>query len=148
MGAWFAAGAAAALHVGQPGSPWTGVLPMLLGAVGTVTYSTPAAVVLLGLMEPLFGTSPGKILFRLYIVNPHPDAPWRPWIRFACKTSGAGILCAAFALQSGPLAGAGVVVSLLALAGGSAALAGAGAWYDRVAGTGVTPVPRRERSRA
>ena len=62
-GLWCAERAVLALRIGEAGSPWTGVAPMLLGMAGEITYGWPVAVVIL-ITVPLafFGVSPGRLL--------------------------------------------------------------------------------------
>ena len=69
-GHWFAERAVVALRIGQPDSPWTGGIPMVLGAVGAFVYGYPFALLLIQLARPLTGTTPGASLTGLHIDGP------------------------------------------------------------------------------
>jgi hypothetical protein len=133
-GMYFAERAAVTLRVGQPGSPWKGVVPMLLGAMSPLAYGSAFALLLVWSMEALFATSPGKLLWRAEIV-PRRGGRGRLWARFAIKASGAWLLCLAFVAGMWPLAALAVLAGAAVLLGACAVPFGRRAPHDVLAGT-------------
>lgn len=130
-GRWLAGRAALALRVGEPGSPWTGGLPLALGAVGELTYGLPLALTLVLLAEPLAGRTFGHARTGL--------APQggRPWLRFAVKGLGAWGPTLALASGSWPATAAAAALGAIALAGAAPLLAGGRTLHDALAGTRI-----------
>ena len=137
-GAYFARRAVVTLRIGRPGTWWTGTLPMLLGAISPLAYGFAFALLLVWAMEPLFATSPGKLLLQSEIAVPCGNRAGRLWLRFAVKTSGAWLLCVALVSGRWPLACAAVLAAAVLSLGFLAVPFGGLALHDRVAGTRVT----------
>ena len=99
--------------IGSPDSLWKGPIPFLLGVIGPFSYVLPLAIWLVLLSEPLFGTSPGKFLFRLKICKTDGKQAKlkEKWIRHASKTSPLWILILALLVGSWQVA----VISVFAL---------------------------------
>ena len=51
-GQWFAARSVVMLHVGEPGTLWTGPIPMVLSAAGPFVYGFPFALLLIRAARP------------------------------------------------------------------------------------------------
>lgn len=111
-GVYFARRAVETFHIGRPETIWKGLVPMLLGAVSTVAYGAAFALLLVWLMEALFGTSPGKLLLRHEIAVHSDHRASALWGRFAVKASGAWLFCIALVLGSWQV----VVVAAIACA--------------------------------
>lgn len=141
-GTYFARRAVVMLHVGQPGSPWKGLIPMLLGAVSTVAYGVPFALLGVLLMEAFFGTSPGKLLFRREIVSSSVSRNRALWVRFAVKTSGAWLFCLGLVSGWWPLAVVAVAATAAVLSSALPLAVGRRTLHDRIAGTVVIPRAR------
>jgi hypothetical protein len=139
-GTYFAERAVATLHIGSPGTRWTGPVPLVLGAISPLAYGAPFAFLLVGLMEPLFATSPGKLLFRGEIVPATPDARRRRLCgRFAIKAAPAWLACGALVTGQWPVALASAVAAAVVLLGCAPLVAARPPLHDRVAGTLVAP---------
>jgi len=78
VGIYFAERAVVMLHIGSPGTVWKGPIPMIMGYLGTFVYTLPFALLLVFVIEPAIGTSPGKKLMR---VTPPAHISWRVAMR-------------------------------------------------------------------
>jgi hypothetical protein len=65
VGVFFARRAVVMLRIGEPGTLWKGPIPMMMGIAGTFVYALPLAFLLVALVEPITGASPGKMMFRV-----------------------------------------------------------------------------------
>lgn len=68
VGFFFAGRAVVMLRIGAEDTIWKGPIPMILGILGPFVYGLPFAILLVLLVEPLIGTSPGKALLGLTII--------------------------------------------------------------------------------
>lgn len=140
MGMYWAQRAMVTFRIGDPESPWKGIGPMLLGLTGPVAYGFAAGLVLVLLGEPMFGTSPGKLVTNTWIL-PAKESRGRRGplvIRFLVKMSGPLLYCLAL------VAGRWEILPLAALAVLSVLVGECGLWmakgrtlHDRAAGTSV-----------
>jgi hypothetical protein len=76
IGTFFARRAVVMLRIGTPETIWKGPIPMLLGIAGTFVYALPFACLLVALVEPVAGASPGGALFGVRS-NADRDERWR-----------------------------------------------------------------------
>jgi hypothetical protein len=114
VGALFARRAVVMLRIGAPGTLWKGPVPMMMGVAGTFVYALPLAFLLVALVEPMTGWSPGSKALRLRpsILRDHDAssrARWRDAIIRATPWWG---LTAALLLGSWELAVVVVIASL------------------------------------
>ena len=106
------------LHIGSPDTVWKGPIPMIMGYLGTLVYVMPLAVLLVMLIEPGTGASPGKRLFRLALVESEDPVVARRvrWRRAAMQLSPIAGLVVALLVGSWQLAlVATIAVALLIL---------------------------------
>lgn len=85
-GHWLSQRAVSALAIDDPTGPWRGPLPLVLGAVGSISYGLPLSFTLITASEVFFAQSPGKALLGLRVGRMGPlrrtgrlllrDAPW------------------------------------------------------------------------
>ncbi len=118
VGIFFAERAVVMLHIGSPGTVWKGPIPMIMGYLGTLVYVMPLAVLLVMLLEPVTGASPGKRLFRLAVVESEDPVVARRvrWRRAAMQLSPIAGLVVALLVGSWQLAlVATIAVTLLIL---------------------------------
>lgn len=119
VGFFFAERAAVMLRIGSPDTIWKGPVPMILGILGPLVYGLPFSILLVMLLEPLTGASPGKGLMGLRIISrgrsstvrDQAVAPRRLWYRTAIKTAPLWGLLVAL------LAGSWMLALLFALVG-------------------------------
>ena len=69
VGIFFAERAVVMLRIGNPDTLWKGPIPMIMGYLGTFVYALPLAILLVMLIEPFIGASPGKMLLHLRAVS-------------------------------------------------------------------------------
>lgn len=138
-GRFFAERAVVALRLDDPDGPWKGPVPLLLGAVGELSYGLPLAALLILGAEFVSGLTPGKALLGLGVTGPDggPAATGRRLLRLAIKGIGAWGLALALLVGRWPAvlaaAAAGCVLSIgcLPLFGGRSPL------HDVLSGTTV-----------
>ena len=117
LGQWAAERAAVLLRVGEPDTIWQGPLPLMLGAIGNLSYSAPILLFLVVLPEAAVGIGPGKAATGLCILPVASRRPFRLVLRFLLKA--APCLVWFLALSAGqPWTLALFVVSLLLFTGG------------------------------
>jgi hypothetical protein len=140
VGMYWAQRAVVTFRIEDPQSPWKGIGPMLLGLTGPVAYGFAAGLVLVLLGELMFGTSPGKLVTKTWILTANESrAPMGPLaIRFLVKMSGPLLYCLAL------ITGRWEILPLAAIAGLTILVGGFGQWiskgrtfHDRAAGTSV-----------
>jgi uncharacterized RDD family membrane protein YckC len=68
-GAWFLDRSVPTFRVGEPGTIWTGPIPMVMALTGRLVYGIPFAVLVVLLAGPLFGATPGQRLAGLRVVE-------------------------------------------------------------------------------
>ncbi|MGQ0722880.1 MAG: RDD family protein [Candidatus Eiseniibacteriota bacterium] len=68
-GTWFLDRSVPTFHVGEPGTLWTGPIPMVMALAGRLVYGFPFAVLVVLLAGPLFGSTPGQRLAGLRVVG-------------------------------------------------------------------------------
>jgi len=119
VGVFFARRAVVTLRIGEPNTLWKGPLPLMLGVVGEVVYLLPFTLLLVWILDPLTGATPGKRLLRLRVrdAEGQPISLQRRWYRTAVQTFGLWGLTLAL------LADRWEIAALAAL-GGGAVLAG------------------------
>lgn len=127
-GRWFAARAAVALRIGEPGTVWTGGWPLALGAVGDLVYGLPLTLTLILLAEPLTGWTPGRARLGLALRS------GSRWTRFAVKGVGGWGLALALAAGSWPWTVAAAAATAVALLGAAPLLLGRRPLHDVLAG--------------
>ena len=90
LGIFFARRAVVTLRIGQPGTLWTGPIPLLLGTIGEVVYLLPFTLWLVWMVDPLTGASVGKRVCGLRVgeVDGRPATWQRRWARHAVQTAG------------------------------------------------------------
>lgn len=140
LGSFFASRAVVTLRIGQPGTLWKGPIPMVLGAVGEVTYLLPFVAAVVWSLDVWGGATVGKRLFGLRVAT---GSGGRAGVatrlrRFAVQAVGAwgwtlSLLAGSWILAVVATLGGGVAMaaSLLALGPSKRAL------HDRIAGTVV-----------
>lgn len=132
-GWYFAERAVVTFRIHAPDTVWNGPLPLVLGAVSTLSYGFAFALLLVLFGEALWGAAPGKLLTRRVIVA--PDRASR-WLRFGLKMAPWWLFCLALVLGRWELAavaaacGVGLLLDLVL-----SACRGRPAVHDRVAGT-------------
>ena len=96
-GRFFAERAVATLHIYDPDSLWKGPVPMVLGAVSTLSYGFAFAALLVLAAEPLTGRTPGRLATGGLVTDiaGRPADGRRLWRRHAIKTSGFWLFCLA-----------------------------------------------------
>jgi hypothetical protein len=118
VGFFFASRAVVMLRIGAPDTVWKGPIPMLMGIAGTFVYSLPFAFLLVAMIGPMAGNSPGKALLGI-ASDPRRDgavssrqrwsrafigaAPW--WGLTAALLTGSWVLALAFAIAAIALLG-------------------------------------------
>lgn len=85
LGTWAASRAAQILQVGDADGFWRGPVPLMLGAIGNLTYALPLLPLLVVLPEALLGVGPGKLLTGLHIVALKTARKRSRMIRFLLK---------------------------------------------------------------
>jgi len=146
IGMYFARRAVVTLRIGEPGTWWTGPLPMVLGAVGEVVYVLPLACGCVWLVEPLTGATIGQRVtgVRAGSVDARPPSRSRLWLRHVLLAAGFWGWTAALVSGRWQIAAAGTLVSILVAGGMASALGAARAsLLDRVSGTRVWASPSR-----
>ncbi len=82
VGVFFAERAVVMLRIGNPDTIWKGPIPMIMGYLGTLVYVLPLAFLLVALVRPVTGRSPGTALLRVA-----PNDAKRPlWYETAIRT--------------------------------------------------------------
>jgi hypothetical protein len=82
VGIFFAERAVVMLRIGSPDTIWKGPIPMIMGYLGTLVYVLPLAFLLVALIGPMTGRSPGNRLLRVA-----PNQPTqRRWYETAIRT--------------------------------------------------------------
>lgn len=146
-GRFFSGRAVALLRIGDPGSFWKGPIPMLLGAMGTLTFGFPLAALMVLLPEGIFGMSPGKMIVGIRVRRADGSAPGLKTLVLRLAIKGCGLWLGILALLSSYLILAiiGLGVQLLLLLGWFLALGPRGAaLHDRFAGcTGLFTLPSK-----
>ncbi len=142
VGWFFAERAVITFRVYSPDTLWNGPIPLMLGAISTLSYGFAFALLVVLSCEGVWGASLGKILMRRRVRSLARDAaPSRDvWRRFALKTAPWSVFC--LALLSGrwelvlvaAALGAWAVVDL-----GVALILRRRLWHERVTGTEVVP---------
>ena len=125
-GRWFAARAVDALRIGLPDSAWTGGMPMLLGALGTIVYGLPLAAFMILLSEPLTGSTPGQRAAGVHTTGSVRSSRER----FLLKSSGAWLLVLGLASGSWTVLRLTALPAAIVLIGMIPALFGAPALHD------------------
>lgn len=141
VGAWFAEQSVATFRVGEPGTWWTGPVPMVFALTGAFTYGLPFATWLIFAAAPLFGATPGQSLLGLTTVAVEGESPGRGarWRRFLMKAAPWSLGTAGLVIGQWVVAAGGVAALLPAAIGAIQALArGDGrTWWDRWSGTRI-----------
>jgi len=96
-GWFFAERAAVTFRVYSPHTVWNGPVPLMLGAVSTLTYGFAFAWLLVVFAEALSGVSAGKIVTGLEIcaVDGRKLSLPRAWLRWGVKTAPLWLFCLA-----------------------------------------------------
>jgi len=137
LGHWAASRAAVMLRVGEPDSLWRGPAPLLLGAIGNLTYALPLVLLLVVLPEATLGVGPGKSATGLRIVPLHRPRSALRMLRYLVKCVPGLAWLLALSLAE-PWTLALFVASLLWFTVGCLPwLRGGQALHDRLAGTQV-----------
>jgi uncharacterized RDD family membrane protein YckC len=154
LGIFFARRAVVTLRIGEPGTLWTGPIPLLLGIVGEVVYLLPFVLLLAWSLDPLTGATIGKRLAGLRVCgrDGRPASRGARWRRGAIQT--AGLWGSTIALLAGrwEILVLAALAGLILLAGTLLALGPASlTLHDRLSGTRVCrvrgPSPNSRNSR-
>ena len=89
VGFFFASRAVVLLKIGNPDTLWKGPIPMIMGILGPFVYVLPLSILLIFMIEPLTGASPGKRILRLRIIQEDNEvlSKKKLWYRSAIKAS-------------------------------------------------------------
>jgi uncharacterized RDD family membrane protein YckC len=148
-GVFFARQAFVTLRIGQPGTWWTGPVPLVLGMFGEVVYFLPFALFLAWLLDPLSGATLGKRLLgiRVRAANGTEASLGRRFTRTVVETVGLWGWTVAILLGSWQLVVLAFASGSVVLAGTLLALGRPGlTLHDRLTGTCVYRNPRNQRT--
>lgn len=140
IGYFFATRAEVMLLIGHPQSIWKGPVPLILGVIGPLTYVLPLAVLVVMLAEPLFDTSPGKLILKLKIAGLNGDRPSvrNLWLRHLVKTSPLWLMNLGLITGMWHIAVMAVLVFAVLVAGFFLSLGLERlAWHDKISRTSV-----------
>ncbi len=137
-GWYFAERAVVTFRVYSSETIWNGPIPLMLGAISTITYGFAFALTVVLLGEGIWAASVGKNLTRLTVVAAPGPKAGRVWGRYLLKLSPCIGFCIALISGWWPLAaialalGGWSVVDLLL-----SVVLRRPLWYDRLTGTRV-----------
>ena len=140
VGWFFAERAVVTFQVYSPDTIWNGPVPLMLGAISTVSYGFAFALVLALACEGIWGVSVGKILVRRRTVTllGQSVSKKQSWCRYALKTAPWSLFCLALLSGRWELAIVSAAFGVWAAVDlGIALILRRRLWHDRVAGTRV-----------